>query len=329
VSERIDVDRLVEGIRGEDVAGRYAALRALRGAAGGCPFEKLVELAGDTDVRVRCVSIEALGNGGDARAVEHLATALHGDDPHAREYAAVGLAGIGAEGTDVLARAARGERGADAPTRAVALLALAMGGHAPARDAALDTLAEDDWTLRCCAATALGMFADHSEIETFKRLLEDPDYNARLAADWALRRMGFERPDYVEDNPAWLHDTAFGRLKAPPYVGIAGHIVATQDLTPQHTDALAGLGFEERRFEPDIVRMDRGSPLGGRDDVAFALQMLHALGLGFGLGPNWNPYDVARDLVERGRMFGPLRRTWSCMDGAILRYVPADWPSPA
>jgi len=328
MSGHIDVDRLVELIRRGDVDGRRAAIREMRGPAWRCPFENLVELAGDGDVRVRCISIEALGRTGDARAVDHLATALFGDDPRAREYAAAGLAGIGAGGTDVLARAARGEGGEDVPARAVSLLALGMGGQAPARDAALDMLREDDWMLRCCAVTVLGISADNSDTEITEQLLEDPDYNVRLAADWALRRLGVERPEVLEKNRKWYREVDHGPWQACPQVGLVGHIIATDCLTPQHADALAGLGFETSRYEQARLRMDRDDPLGGRDDPALILQMLHALGFGFGLGPDWNPYDIVRDLVERKRMFGPIRRTWSTLGGSILRYVPADWPSP-
>ncbi len=119
----------------------------------------------DKDRRVRWRVAEALGEIGDARAVEPLIGALKDDDWKVRQGAAWALGDIG-------------------DGRAVEPL--------------IGALKDDDWKVREGAPWALGKIGDARAVEPLIGALKDDDWKVRQGAAWALRKMILENCQTIE-----------------------------------------------------------------------------------------------------------------------------------
>lgn len=111
------------------------------------------------DKYVRKAAARALGEIGDARAVEPLFAALKDSDIDVRINAAEALGKIGAPAVELLIAA----------------------------------LKNDDWKVRCAAAKALGKIGDARAVEPLVAALDDSDRDVRAEAIWALGEIGDAR----------------------------------------------------------------------------------------------------------------------------------------
>ena len=127
-------------------------------------------------------------------------------------------------------------------------------------------------------------------------------------------------------DPVWWCEEDGGRVVRAPHVSIVGAFIAAENLTQPQCTVLTSLGYATDEPTPLCTQWRRNVPALGRFTDSFALQLLHALGLAFSLGPDWNPYDSARHRIGQGLMFGPLRRTVSRTGGYVQGYDPSDWP---
>ena len=179
------------------------------------PLSEVLLRDGDADVRASAAW--ALGEIGDASAVETLIKALNDEDSGVREKAVAALGKMGKDAFEPLVQAlsakkARVRKGAalalgnlrikDAikplsealhdknfEVRWCAAQSLANIGR-DAFEVLLDASKEEDEEVRWCAASALGKLKDKRAVQHLISLLDDPAEKVRASAAWALGEIG-------------------------------------------------------------------------------------------------------------------------------------------
>src|ERR1035437_8186047 len=127
---------------------------------------------------VRKAAAEALGQIGDPRAVERLATRLKDSNGSVRKVAVEALVKTGASAVDALATALE-DRGLDA--RIDAAGALGQIGDPRAVEPLAVALKDRDGGVGKAAAEALGRIGDPSAVEPLVTALENRDRGVRIA----------------------------------------------------------------------------------------------------------------------------------------------------
>ena len=142
---------------------------------------------------MRASAAVALGQVEEEEAVPHLLRALEAEDAWVRYYAARALGRREAvEGTDALARAARGDRLNHVRIAALDALGRIGGGRAAAAAASLTDA--DDPDLRRAAVASLGNNAHADALAPLLKALRSPDANLRAGAAEALGARGGAEP---------------------------------------------------------------------------------------------------------------------------------------
>ena len=140
--------------------------------------------------RVRRDAAVALGQIGDAEAVEPLVAGLRDDNPSVRLAAAEALGRIGDAGALVPLIAALKSPAVD--IRKAAAESLGQIGDAGSLGPLTAALRDASWSVRRAAAEALGKIGDAGAVEALKVAFEDLDSNVRRAAADALAALGWQ-----------------------------------------------------------------------------------------------------------------------------------------
>ena len=168
--------------------------------------ELLARLTPDTDARIRCTAIIALGQmqTNDSRIVNTLFDALTDSDASVRQEAVSAFKDIKTREDHIL-------------------------------KAILARLSDDEYFVREAAATTLGCLnEDHFADEDLTRtVLEDPDLDVRLAAIKALKRKALEKVSAIDNISSELVEKLRPLLHTEPsmaehVVSILGHVGASQ-----------------------------------------------------------------------------------------------------
>jgi HEAT repeat protein len=225
------VEPLLAQLRDADWHVRQAAVKAA--------VEPLIGLLGDADQRVQRAAAAALGQLGDARAVEPLLSALRdapveplplrlGDaDSGVRHQAAEALGQLGDVRAVEPLIGLLGDAGSD--VQRAAAEALGRLGDVRAVEPLLRALGDEDSDVRQVAAEALGQLGDGRAVEPLLTALRDPDWSVRRAAAAALGQLGDARA--VEPLLTALRDEDSDvRQAAEAALGQLGEVGETQAL---------------------------------------------------------------------------------------------------
>jgi HEAT repeat protein len=169
---------------------REAAAQALGQLGDARAVEPLLASLGDSDTGVRLAVEQALGQLGDARAVEPLLALLGGRDVYVSEKAAQALGQLGDARAVEPLLASLGERSRD--VRWVAAQALGQLGVA-AVEPLLASLGERSRDVRWVAAQALGRLGDARAVEPLLASLGDSDHSVHETVAQALGQLGDAR----------------------------------------------------------------------------------------------------------------------------------------
>lgn len=210
---------------------RFAAAQALVKLQG---VKALIKALGDGDENVRIEAARALGNLGDARAVEPLSEALCDSDFHVQLIAAEALVKMHAVVT-LIEALGTGHSG-------VPYAAEALGELKDARAVAplIKALKDSQRLVRDAAAHALGKLGDALAVEPLINALEDNEWSVRYAAARALGKLGNARAvepliNALEDGePRTAADAisiAYMKRTAAEALGELGDVRAVQALT--------------------------------------------------------------------------------------------------
>ena len=152
---------------------------------------------------------DALGDIGDARAVEPLIAALKDEEPYEGSHAADALVKIGGVAVDALIAVLKEEKGF---ARLHAANALGDIGDVRAAEPLIAVLKDENEYVRLAAAAALGRIGDARAIQPLIAALKDNDWEVREHAAEALGKIGDVRA--VEPLIAALGDAAEGVREA-------------------------------------------------------------------------------------------------------------------
>jgi len=157
-----DVEGLIQALKNKrNVYIRRDAASALGDTGDARAIDPLVESLGDPNKDVRNAAVEAIGKlGGDPRAVELLLDFLKDKRSIIREEAASALGKV---------------------------------GHKNAVDPLIQALKDESWLVRQNAATSLGMIPDARAVEPLIQVLKDEDKDIRQIAVSALGNIGDAR----------------------------------------------------------------------------------------------------------------------------------------
>ena len=140
--------------------------------------------------RVRRDAAVALGQIGDADAVEPLIAGLKDDNPSVRLAAAEALGEIGDAGALGPLIAALKSPAVD--VRKAAAESLGQIGDAGSLGPLMAALKDASWSVRRAAADALGQIGDADAVAPLRVAFEDQDSNVRRAAAAALATLGWQ-----------------------------------------------------------------------------------------------------------------------------------------
>ena len=229
----------------------------------------LVKALGYKDEAVRREAAKALGEIGDAAAVEPLITALRDEDPWARSFAASALGLIGGpaaaeplvaalrDAVEPLVAALRdSESGVrEAATASLGLIGLKIRvtfGSAPVVPLIL-ALRDEEWFVRYGAATALGSMRDAATVQPLVTALQDEDHRVRMRAALALGQIGDAAA--VEPLIAALRDSDDGaRGAAAEALGKIGDAAAIEPLIAATKDEQV---YVQKRAEDAVRQIER------------------------------------------------------------------------
>jgi HEAT repeat protein len=141
--------------------------------------------------RVRRDAAAALGQIGDADAVEPLIAGLQDDNPSVRRAAAEALGQIG--DVSALGPLIAALKSPAVDVRKTAAEALGQIGDAGSLGPLLAALKDASWSVRRAAAESLGQIGDADAVEPLKVAFEDQDSNVRRAAGAALAALGWQQ----------------------------------------------------------------------------------------------------------------------------------------
>jgi HEAT repeat protein len=184
---RLAVKPLVIALRSSNEGTRAAASETLV-ALGELAIPALIACLSDTDVSVRLNAIGALGQLGDKRAVEPIASMLQDAVPAVRRSAAEVL-GRWREG-QALERLILALRDPDDSVRLSAVRALGRIGSKEITRPVIAVLRDHNASVRQEAAVVLGQLGDASASEPLIRALYDHDISVQQAAARALGTLG-------------------------------------------------------------------------------------------------------------------------------------------
>ena len=140
--------------------------------------------------RVRRDAAVALGQIGDADAVEPLIAGLKDDNPSVRRAAAEALGQIG--DAAALGPLIAALKSAAVDVRKTAAEALGQIGDAGSLGPLMAALKDASWSVRRAAAESLGQIGDADAVEPLKVAYEDQDSNVRRTAAAALAALGWQ-----------------------------------------------------------------------------------------------------------------------------------------
>ena len=201
-----DVTSLIKALAYQkDSLVRWLAAEALGNLGDARAVEPLIAALKDSDSSVRQRAAEALGKLRDTRAVEPLITALKDRDSYVRQRAADALDKIGAPAIELFITALKDS---DSDVRQRAAEALWQIGDARAVEPLIAALKDSDSGVRRRAAEALYKLRDARAVEPLIAALKDSDSSVRQRAAEALWQIGDARalefllnhPDLVERN---------------------------------------------------------------------------------------------------------------------------------
>jgi HEAT repeat protein len=179
---------------------RTAAARALGDIGDARAVEPLIAALKDKDSHVREATVRALGKIGDARAVKALSAALKGGDWLVRKAAAEALGKIGdARAVKPLIAALKDEV---SDVREAAAGALCEIGDARAVEPLIAALKDGNFYVRQAAAGALGAIGAPA-VKPLIAALKDKDSDVRKAAAGALGKIGW-KPEKGEAEALYL-----------------------------------------------------------------------------------------------------------------------------
>ncbi len=186
------VESLINLFQAEEKGVAWEVAKALANIGGDQILKALLIILKENK-KLRECAIWALGKIGEERAVEGLFAALKDDDKFVRRSAARALGGIGSErALNNLLAALKDESDL---VRLSAIEALGEIGKDDAVDG-LDTFLykqDDDRSVRCAAARAIGKIGGKQGVETLLVALKDKDKFVRLSATQALGELGDRR----------------------------------------------------------------------------------------------------------------------------------------
>jgi HEAT repeat protein len=204
------VVRLSEVLHDGTVPARLAALDALRSWEGKAVAPALIAVLLNTESLLRQRAAEALGDLGDARAVEPLVNAMADSDVDVVSASGMALAKIGGPSVgpllDILSTG-------KAPARIWAAMALGEMGDRRAMGPLIDTLKDRDTSVRRAAAKALGGLPDPRSTQALLAAMKDEDPGVRGDAIGALSAIGGDVPtgailSALSDPTAYVRHTA-------------------------------------------------------------------------------------------------------------------------
>jgi len=182
-----------------ELSVRCEAAEALGESGNAQAIEPLISALGDKDGSLRSRAVEALGKLGDERAIEPLVRALEDEDFSVRYNAAEALGKIGPEAVPALIQAL-GDGNKDVRRAAV----LALGKIGSGAKGAVPTLihqalGDGNMDVRRIAAWALGEIGSEAKeaVPTLIQALGDEDKDVRVAAVKALGKIGLEAKEAV------------------------------------------------------------------------------------------------------------------------------------
>ncbi|MGH7664039.1 MAG: HEAT repeat domain-containing protein [Gemmatimonadaceae bacterium] len=185
--------------------GRGSGNGRRQGVANAEVVTALISALNDADAEVRRVTISALGDIGDPRAIEALSQALRSDpDAEVRKMAAWALGEIEeAAAVPALAEASRSDESMEVRRMAVwAMGQIEDPSAVPAIGAALQSTSDAE--TRKMAVWALGQIESPTSVGIVTPLLSDDDAEVRKQAAWALGQI--ESPNAVQALGASVRD---------------------------------------------------------------------------------------------------------------------------
>ncbi len=191
---------------------RVSAARALGEIGDARAVEALIGALGEQHADMRKAAAEALGKIGDARAVEPLVAALKDEQKDVRLAATEALRTIGAPAVEPLTAALKARKKNE---RLVAIAVLGKIGDARAVEPLAGALKDRAWSVRRAAAEALGGIGDARAVEPLVAALKDEQENVRTAAAEALSKLG-RQPDETESDTVPRTATDTPAVSPPP-----------------------------------------------------------------------------------------------------------------
>lgn len=184
------VGKYIEDLKDENRTIREAAVKALGELGDARAVDPLIEvLKGDSDSGIRESAAISLGMIKDERALVPLLEALQGEDEHARSGAANGLGWLGdPRSVDALNQALQDEF---YEVRGLAAMSLGFIKDPSSVDPLIDALKDDRFEVRINAVVALGEIGDKKAIDPLVSALQDENEAVRAAAKGALQNLGW------------------------------------------------------------------------------------------------------------------------------------------
>lgn len=190
------IANLIDALKHQNSGVRCSAARALGQPGNARAVEPLIQVLADPDEWVRSVAAESLGKIGDSRAVEPLIQAL--TDPGISKSPAYALAEIG--DTRAVEPLIHQLLTNQSPRfRSSAAYALERLGDSRAVEPLIQVLGDSDECVRKSVAHALGKLGDARAVEPLIQMLDD----IRITAVDALGEIG--DPRAIEPLTRWLH----------------------------------------------------------------------------------------------------------------------------
>ena len=276
--------------------------------------EPLIQTLKDNkDCEFREKAAEALGEIGDARAVEPLILALKDEEGYGQGYAAEALGKVGdARAVEPLIQYLKDEEG---DGRGIAAGALGGIGDARAVEPLIQALKDGNHWLRGDVAEALGEIGDARAVEPLILALKDENECNRWNVAKALDKIGWKPNDiekayYLIARKKWDQLVKLGEAAVEPSIWLLGsNYEKTQD---EAANVLEEIG-DERAFEP-LIQLSIKSA--SRHDGIDNIYANSALG------------EIRRKIGDE-RAFEPLIHTLNNKDMSVRREAAEaiDWVS--
>jgi HEAT repeat protein/beta-lactamase regulating signal transducer with metallopeptidase domain len=245
----------------------------------------LVRALSDSDVSVRLVAAQSLGQLEDTAGVAALSRALRSDsDAGVRKMAAWALGNIeDEEGVPALVHALQNDR--DIDVRRTSVWALGQIEEAVAVPALTDALRDSDERVRKLAVWALGQIEDASAVPALLNVLKTGDVEMRRQAAWALGQI--EDASAVAGLAAALRDSdpdvreqavwALGQIESPAAVGPLSAFIDDPNLETRKMVAWALGQIEDAGAVPALSTMLReDKSVAARETAAWALGQIES-----------------------------------------------------